>query len=79
MDYPKYKLLVVPPVVNSSKSFIETIEFNHELINENRLDKESDDEIIQYILNEIISEYEQAFHKVTVFNESEWDNIPNLS
>ena len=75
--YPKFKLLITPPKHKSLKTFVETIEFTEEMINENRLDSESDTQTIEYMLNEIISEYEQTFHQVKVFDESQWSEIPS--
>ena len=75
--YPSYKLFVTPPKHKSLKSFIETIEFTEEMINENRLVSESDAQTIEYMLNEIISEYEQTFHQVKVFDESQWGEMPS--
>ena len=76
--YPRYKLFVTPPKHKSLKSFVETIEFSEEIINENRLDSESDAQTIEYVLNEIISEYKQTFHQVQVFDESQWGEMPPI-
>ena len=76
--YPKFKLLITPPKHKSLKTFVETIEFTEEMINENRLDSESDAQTIEYMLNEIVSEYQQAFHEVKVFDESQWGYMPPI-
>ena len=77
-SYPKFKLLITPPKHKSLKTFVETIEFTEEMINENRLDSESDAQTIEYMLNEIVSEYQQTFHQVKVFDESQWGYIPPI-
>ena len=77
--YPKFKLLITPPKHKSLKTFVETIEFTKEMINENRINSESDAQTIEYMLNEIISEYQQTFHQVKVFDESQWGDIPSIA
>ena len=57
----------------------EDVEITQEIIDENKESGESDDQVIQYLLNELISEWEQKWCKVIVFHEDDWHRIPKLN
>jgi hypothetical protein len=54
---------------------IEKFTITQEEIDELREGEESDDEVIEYILEEVCAEWEQRWCKAQVFTENQWNNF----